>query len=121
MPVPGGWIVFNDPRTQLNAHCDNKDHGRCHFDKNALASARRARRGQGRPLGALALWLSCGDCASKAEHAELKKWVCSRATREGRIHYRDSLRFLPGAEELLNGEEFPQDLGSDSEPECIPN
>jgi hypothetical protein len=42
--------------TQLNAHC--LVHERCHFDKTTNKSLARGRSGQGRPLGALALWPS---------------------------------------------------------------
>ena len=79
--VHSGFIVFDEPTTSLNAHCGNPAHERCHFDEKVHFSTVANRSGQGRPLGALSLWLAGSFEMSRGEHQQWKKWVCSRAAK----------------------------------------
>jgi hypothetical protein len=119
--VEGGWIVYNtDPGTNLNGHCGNPAHPRCHFDKVTSASRVANRSGQGRPLGALALWLAASDdCPTREEHQLMKPWVLSHAARHERVCWRERLHDLPGCEELFEMERPKRD-DSESEPDIVP-
>ena len=88
--VEGGFIVWG-PDHKMNAHCSNLDHGRCHWDKLTSYGKTQSRELQGRPVGALALWLYCGECGNKADHQDLKRWVCSRATQPDRALHRQKV------------------------------
>ncbi len=117
----GGWIVYNTT-TQINGHCGNPAHGKCHFDKRVTYSTKANRSGQGRPLGAIALWLALGEECSREEHQALKAWVCSRAAFDDRCLYRAFLHDDVDTQFLFMDEaERPKYDDTDSEPEVIPN
>ena len=117
--VCGGHLVYSEK--QINAHCGNPVHGRCHFDKSTRESASRNRGGQGRPLGALALWLYCSDVATREEHQDLKCWVCAPAQQRERAWHRERLHEQLDAAPLFDEQiERAKRDDSDSEPEQIP-
>jgi hypothetical protein len=119
--VEGGYMVFNEPCTQLHAHCGNASHKKCHWDKVAYESKHGSRAGQGRPLGCLALWLAhSAETATREEHQQVKKWCSSRASQSERAVYRELLRQDPITEELFQDKERPKRDDSSSEPEVIP-
>ena len=108
--VTGGFIVYDAaPTRHINAHCTNKAHGpSCHFNKVSYGNPRRGREGQGRPLGALALWLFAGDCETKAEHAEWKAIVCAREAKPEREFHRQNLHEQPHCAKLFENRERPK-------------
>ena len=120
----GGHIVWNEPAsgctTQISAHCGNPDHQRCHFDLSAEESAFLSRSGQGRPLGALALWLALCDHGDRADHQAIKSWVCSRAALQDRIYWRDVLRWSADGFLIFSEKERLRRDDTESEPEEIP-
>jgi hypothetical protein len=68
-----GDLVWNNERTQLNAHCGCAEHnlgGHCHLDK-VLGAGRKA--GQGRPVGVLLAWLFCGPDHDAQSHKKAAK------------------------------------------------
>ena len=116
-----GYIVYNDPTTNINAHCGNAAHGRCHWDKRVTESSSAHRRGQGRPLGALALWLAMAhDLDTQAEHQKAKEWISSRLAREDRIRYREFWRQALGTDDLFESGREARRSDTSSEPDIVP-
>ena len=77
--------MFDWPNNNnTNAHCGNASHEHCHVDRVSYSSSRANRRGQGRPLGALALWLAMSDSGSRDEHQAINRSACSRSARKDR-------------------------------------
>ena len=117
--VDGGHIVFG-PNKEINGHCGNPLHGKCHWDKTTKWHKAKHRDLQGRPSGALKLWLFCSDVGSREEHQSLKHWASSAASKPDREWHRARLHELPGSDVLFDRERDKYD-DTDSEPEYIPN
>ena len=110
--VPGGRLTYYG-RGFFTATCDNAMHGKCIKTCSAFAGRKRA---QGRPLGFLSAWLSCGsDLPSKAAHWDRSNWP-DFATR---CEHRDMLAEVPGGPDLL-AQERPMEPGEAAEPDGLP-
>ena len=80
----------------------------------------RHREGQGRPMGAVGLWLFWSDVVTREEHQALKKWVCARAQQGERAFHRSRLHDCIACAELFDDVERQKRDDTDSEPEIIP-
>ena len=108
-----GELVWNPACTQLDAHCDR--HG-CHMDRTLLPGRKK---GQGRPIGALVLWLLQGHRHNnKHSHNDAKKTVGSVYTLAERRRARALLRSHAGSEAVFALERAPHP-GENSEPDVF--
>ena len=118
-----GELSWNAACTNLNAHCRDVVHcagrGKCHMDKTLNVGRKR---GQGRPVGLLVLWLRRGAATLK-DHRDLKCDLGSAIHFAERKRARDWLKTQPGSEVVFALEllamSVAKDAGEDSEPEVI--
>lgn len=115
---PSGRIVYYRANGNFEAFCRLHD-GRCCLTRTGLASARRARAAQGRPLGLMAAWLTRLTCvaSNRAEHKDAL--AIASLSHQARFESRRQLRELPGGPELEALERPQRDDEPDSEPEGL--
>ena len=109
--VAGGCLKYYGMSENLVAECGNAAHGKCHKTKVTTLppAGKRGKKGQGRPVGALAAWLAQGaDRGTKEEHWKKElgpTFAERRAARDSikELESGDSIGIL-GAEEDRPGE-----------------
>eukprot|EP00971_Amphidinium_carterae_P352747 6492721-Amphidinium_carterae.4 len=115
--VDGGRISFYANKSNFEAVCDNKLHGKCVLTRTANGRKSKGRAGVrgGRPVPFLALWLSRCKCATKAEHMDRD---ANNFSHKERDDMRKLLSVLPEAQDLLDHERQRED-DETSEPEDL--
>jgi hypothetical protein len=86
IPCEHGWLVYNDGKTSMNAHCEIAGHKgswtdsagvkhvfKCHFDKKTRGAGAGLVSGYGRVAALESLWLSEGAGLTREEHQSLKR------------------------------------------------
>ena len=97
-----GYFVIDLEKSAFHAHCHvcRCEPGQaCHWNMTVVPSQRAGRAGQGRPLGALAVWFQYlfkprvkkEGTSDRSWHQVLKSAICSEAFYEERLAMRNKL------------------------------